>query len=77
MEQSRRLESVPKGRPTITALTPSTPSPRIESKKSERIKPFSKISAPEIVQTVNSPDPGSDYEYYEDDDPLANVSKKS
>lgn len=74
IQQARRLETIPKGRP-LTSIAASKPPKAAAPVKSGRPKPFSKVSKPEVVQSVSSPNPTADYEYYDDEDPLANVTR--
>lgn len=72
LEQARKLETIPRSRTATPVTAPA--SQKSLPAKSPRAKPFSKVSKQEVFQSVSSPDPPADYEYYDDDDPLANVS---
>ncbi|KAK6638450.1 hypothetical protein RUM44_008879 [Polyplax serrata] len=71
LEQARKLETIPRSRTATPVTAPA--SQKSLPAKSPRAKPFSKVSKQEVFQSVSSPDPPADYEYYDDDDPLANI----
>lgn len=65
---------VPRRQTTTTTTQPPPPPQRAPNQR--RLKPFSKVPKQARVQTVTKPEKFSskDYEYYDDDDSLADVS---
>lgn len=70
---SRRIVTTPRSRPLALVTTAAPPKPA--RTRPGKVKPFSKVPKQEVAQSVSSPQPPLDYEYYDDDEEtLANVS---